>query len=108
MSQTGTSSNLDADPADAVECAALTWLVEQGKEPRHIEWCIGRQQWYWWREWGDVTQHTLPEPLYRHLPEQNASYSWCAFGTYQEAIAAFVAAYAAWQSSGVSEPGKGV
>jgi hypothetical protein len=134
MSQTGTSSsrsrlltipwqttpggeveypamNLDADPADAVECAALTWLVEHGKQPNHVEWCDGRHQWHWWREWCDVTRHTLPDVLYRRLrppPEQPYTYSWYAFGTYQEAIAAFVAAYAAWQSSGASEPGKGV
>jgi hypothetical protein len=92
-----------AGPDNPVEAAAISWLVVNDKEPQRVEWCDGRQQWQWWREWCDVTRHTLPGALYRHLrqsPGLTYTYSWHAFGTYQEAIAAFVAAYAAWQASG--------
>jgi hypothetical protein len=99
-----TAMNLDADPADAVECAALTWLVEHGKEPQELE----GQKGTWWRQGRAGTCHTLPESLYRHLPGYNPFCSWCRYESYQEAIAAFVAAYASWQSSRASEPGKGV
>jgi hypothetical protein len=104
-----------AGPDNPLEAAAISWLVTNDKEPQRVEWCDGRQQWQWWREWCDVTRHTLPDALYRYLrpsPGQkySYSYSWCAFLSYQEAIAAFVAAYAAWLrlSGGVNEPGKGV
>jgi coproporphyrinogen III oxidase-like Fe-S oxidoreductase len=101
--------NLDADPADAVECAAMSWLVEHGKEPQELEWEKGSvYAWAWWRQGRAGTCHTLPESLYRHLPGCNPLCSWCRYESYQEAVAAFLAAYASWQSSGASESGKGV
>jgi hypothetical protein len=99
-----------AGPDNPLEAAAISWLVDHAKEPQELGLEEGAVvAWAWWRQWQAHTRHTLPECLYGHLPAYHPRYSCTWYSSYQEAIAAFVAAYAAWQASGgENEPGEPV